>query len=99
MECLGNGADTLQGTPQERSEISNAAHTRRSRSFKRGLVAARDDPRFIRYPRSIRAERRIVSAKFDDAQTLAFLLRQNIAEHATLFALVIIARSPKFVEH
>src|SRR5580698_3016030 len=62
-------------------------------------MAARHDPGFIRYPRSIRTERHVVSANFDDAQVLPLLLRQNVAEHTALLALVIVASSPEFIQH
>src|ERR1700682_6029812 len=61
-------------------------------------MAARHNPGFIRDARSIGAEGHVVSAIFDDAQALMLLLRQNVAEDATLLALEIVASGAEFVE-
>src|ERR1019366_3476137 len=61
-------------------------------------MAAGHNPGFVRDARSIGAEGHVVSANFEDAQALTLLLRQNVAEDAALFALVIVASSAEFVE-
>src|SRR6266446_7902881 len=61
-------------------------------------MAARHDPGLVRDARSIRAEGHVVSSRFDDAQVLTLLLRQNVAEDAALFALEVFASGTKFVE-
>src|SRR3984885_3614286 len=62
-------------------------------------MAARHDPGFIRHARSKRAKRHVISTSLDDAQPLPLLLRQNVAEDAALFALVIVAPGTQFVEN
>src|ERR1019366_2580302 len=61
-------------------------------------MAAGHNPGFVRDARSIGAEGHIVSASFYDAQVLTFLLRQNVAEDAALFAFEIVASGAEFVE-
>src|SRR5579862_5401334 len=61
-------------------------------------MAAWHDPRFIGNPRSVGAKRYIVAARFNDAQPLALLLRQNVAENAALFALKIFTPSPQLIQ-
>src|ERR1700732_1871214 len=61
-------------------------------------MAARHNAGFVWDARSIGAEGYVVSAIFDDAQALMLLLRQNVAEDATLFALEIVASGAEFVE-
>ena len=61
-------------------------------------MAAGHNPGFVRDARSIGAEGQVVSANFDDAQVLTLLLRQNVAEHAALFRLEIVASGAEFVE-
>src|SRR5882762_3410700 len=62
-------------------------------------MAARHDPSLVRHARSIRAESHVVSSRFDNAQVLTLLLRQNVAEDAALFALEVFASGAEFVEH
>src|SRR6266852_6695233 len=61
-------------------------------------MAARHDPGFVRDARSIRAEGHVVSSRLDDAQVLALLLRQNVAEDAALFGLEVLASGAEFVK-
>src|SRR5258708_37434995 len=61
-------------------------------------MAARHDPGFVRDARSIRAEGHVVSSRLDDAQVLALLLRQNVAENAALFGLEVLASGAEFVK-
>src|SRR5216683_133293 len=60
-------------------------------------MAARHDPGLVRDAWSIRAEGHVVSSRFDDAQVLTLLLRQNVAEDAALFALEVLASGAEFV--
>src|SRR5450755_4631187 len=62
-------------------------------------MAARHDPGFVRHARSKWAKGRVVTANFEDAQVLLFLLRQDVTENAALFAFEILASGAKFVEH
>src|SRR6202163_3008838 len=62
-------------------------------------MAARHDPGLVRDTRSIRAEGHVVASRFDDAQVLTLLLRQNVAEDAALLALEVLASGAEFVEH
>ena len=61
-------------------------------------MAARYNPSFVRNPRSIGAKRHIVAAHFNDAQPLALLLRENVAENAAFFALKILAPSAQLIQ-
>src|ERR1700691_5168927 len=99
MKSFSDAANSLQRAPQQRREIAQAANARRSRALKRRFMTARNYPGLVGHPRRIGAEDNIVSASFDDAKVLPFLLRQNIAEHAALFILVIVAPGAEFVEH
>src|SRR5260370_19404184 len=62
------------------------------------MVGARHDAGLVREGRSIRAEGHVVSSSFNDAQVLTFLLRQNVAEDAALFALEVLASGAEFVK-
>ena len=62
-------------------------------------MAARQDPGFIRNARRVGTERDKVSAHFKDAHLLTLFLRNDVAEDAALFALIVIAAGAKFVEH
>src|SRR5208337_4383036 len=61
-------------------------------------MAAGHDPGFVGDARSKGAEGQVVSANFDDAQALALLLRQNVAENAALLGFEIVASGAQFVE-
>src|SRR6266404_2817649 len=61
-------------------------------------MAARHNPGFIGDARRIGTEGYVISAIFENAQALMLLLRKNVAENATLFALEIVASGAEFVE-
>ena len=86
VERLRDRADALQGAPQERGQVGDAADARGSGALERGLVAARHDPGFVGDARSIGTESDVVAANLDDAQVLPFFLREDVAKDAALLA-------------
>src|SRR5512141_3054768 len=62
-------------------------------------VRHRHDPRLIRNSRSIWTRGDVVSPDLNDAIALLYLLRQNVAKHATLFLCVVFAGCAQLVEH
>src|ERR1700738_2050739 len=62
-------------------------------------MVAGKDPGLIGHPRRIGAKRHVVTARLDDAQCLALLLLQDVAEDAALLARKVFAAGAQFVEH
>src|SRR5712671_1798944 len=99
METFRDRANPLQGTAQQRAQISPQSRLRQSRALERGFVVARNDPGFVGDARGVRSERDVVSASFDYARGLALLLSENVTEDTTLFRLEILASRTQLVKH
>ena len=99
VKFFGDGADALQGAAQERAEVVEASGARESGAFERGFVGSRQEPDFVGHARRVGADGNIVAAGFEDAEVLAFFLREDVAEHAAFFGLEVVASGSEFVEH
>src|SRR5437868_2211563 len=62
-------------------------------------MRARDDPGFVGHARRIGTAGNVLTAALHNADLLLLFLRQNIAEDATLLALVVLAPGPQFIKH
>src|SRR5437764_3952226 len=62
-------------------------------------MRAWDDPGFVGHARRIGTAGNVLTAALHDANLLLLFLRQNIAEDATLLALVVLAAGAQLVEH
>src|SRR5271166_4021406 len=98
MKAVGDGANPVQGSPQQRSEVTHGPRLQ-SHALKISLVAARHNPGFIRHTRGIRATGNVVATHFHDPQLLVLLLLQDVAEDAALLHLIVLPRRPQLVQH
>ena len=91
----------MRSSVRRRSDARSARLLTRGRTgaFEGGFVGARENPGFVGNAGSEGAERDVVATDFHDAHVLLFFLRDNVAENATLLALVVVAAGAQFVEH
>src|SRR3954452_23858189 len=62
-------------------------------------MRARNDPGFVGHARRIGTAGNVLTAALHDPNLLLLFLRQNIAEDATLLALVVLASGAQLIEH
>ena len=99
MKVLGDGANADEGAAQQGCKVEQDGAAAEGEALKRGLVAAGQDPGLVGDAGSVGAKRGVVAAHFDHAHALAFLLRQDVAEHAALLLHEVVAPGAQFVEH
>src|ERR1700687_2259276 len=99
MERLGDGANALQTAFNQTSEVAHLPGMRQGEAFKGSVVGAGQDPGLVGDAGGVGAEGDEISADFDDALTLLYLLGQHVAEHAAFLLLEIIKRRSQFVEN
>src|SRR6185312_10020907 len=95
---LGNGANALQGAPQQARQITNGLRARERVVLVRRVVRSRQDPSLVRRARGIRTHGDKIPANLDDALAVGGLLRDDIAENAPLFLMVVVEARAQFVQ-
>src|SRR5437879_1298576 len=99
MKFFRNGADPLQGAPQQSGKMHSQSRFVEAGSLERGFMITGENPSFIGNSRSVRTKRQIIVTCLDDAQGLPLFLLDNVAEYATLFGEEVFPARAQFVKY